>query len=115
MNKWVASVTGVIHVIYSIGFVVGKEAIKTYFPFLRLPVISQIFDLFIGRFGSKIDALLQLEATFIVVDIQDDSQRDSYNKAKEELKNSQGDQDALNKAREEFKKRLRDLVRNNSK
>jgi len=111
-NNWAASLNGVAHTIFTLGLTAGKETIKTYLPWLRLPVISWIFDLIVNRFGDAIDQEIQMHLTFLVIDIQTANELKAYQAATEELKkaNETKDQDAINKAKEEFKKKLADLV-----
>ena len=114
-NKWAASLSGVVHTIFTVGLTAGKEAIKVQVPFLRLPVISTLFNLLVDYFGDKIDEELRLNMTFFVIDIQVAKERDAFEKARDALKlvKETKDQDAINKAREEFKKKLGDLIRHN--
>lgn len=114
-NNWAASLSGVVQVIFTVGLRAGKEAIKTYVPFLRLPIVSRIFDIIVDHIGDKIDEELRINMTFLVIDIQAARERDAFEKAREEfrLAKEKKDQDEINKAREEFKKRLEDLIRHN--
>jgi hypothetical protein len=114
-NKWAASLVGVVQTIFTVGLSAGKEAIKTQLPFLRLPVISTLFNMLVDYFGDKIDEEIRVNMTFFVVDIQTAKERDEFNKARDALKlvKDTKDQDAINKAREEFKKKLGDLIRHN--
>lgn len=114
-NNWAASLSGAVQIIFSIGFKAGKEAIKTKLPFLRLPLISTVFDILVDQIGDKIDEELRLNMTFLVIDIQTMREKEAFEKARDELKlaKEKKDQDAINKAREEFKKKLGDLIRHN--
>ena len=114
-NKWAASLVGVAQTIFTIGLKAGRETIKTYVPFLRLPVISTLFNMLVDYFGDKIDEEIKVNITFLVVDIQTAKERDEFNKARDALKlvKDTKDQDAINKAREEFKKKLGELIRHN--
>jgi hypothetical protein len=114
-NKWAASLVGVVQTIFTVGLSAGKEAIKTQLPFLRLPVISTLFNMLVDYFGDKIDEEIRVNMTFFVVDIQTAKEKDEFNKARDALKivKDTKDQDAINKAREEFKKKLGDLIRHN--
>ena len=111
-NNWAASLNGVAHTIFTLGLTAGKETIKTYLPWLRLPVISWLFDLVVNHFGDAIDQEIQMHLTFLVIDIQTANELKAYQAATEALKkaNETKDQDAINKAKEEFKKKLADLV-----
>lgn len=111
-NKLAARINGVVHTIWGMGFVAGREAIKTYVPFLRLPVISQLFDLLIGRFGAIIDRELQLNATFIVITIQTRDELTAYEKSKQDLKlaQTQGDPNAISEAQKKLKEDLAKLI-----
>ena len=111
-NTWAASLNGVVHVLFTLGLTAGSEAIKTYVPFLRLPGVSWLFDFMVKRFGNAIDTELQLNVTFVVLDIQTARERKAFEEARDTLKKvkDEGDQDAINKAREEFKKKLANLV-----
>ena len=111
-NNWAASLNGVAHTIFTLGLTAGKESIKTYLPWLRLPIVSWIFDFIVNRFGNAIDQEIQMHLTFLVIDIQTANELKAYQEATELLKkaNATKDQDAINKAKEEYKKKLADLV-----
>lgn len=112
-NNWAAAFNNVVHVLFTIGLKAGSEAIKTYVPFLRLPVISWLFDFIVNRFGSMIDAELQMNMTFLVIDIQTANEVKAYQESLENIRKAAAskDQDAINKAKEEYKKKLAELIR----
>lgn len=113
VNRFAIAVDGVIHTIFTVGFVAGREVIKTYFPLLRLPIISQLFDLVIQRYGDMLDQALQNTATYMIINVQTDNERKDFDQAAANLKQAQAgeDPDARKKAIEDFKKNLGNLVR----
>lgn len=112
INRWVVAVDGVIHTIFTVGLTAGSEVIKTYVPWLRLPVISQIFDAVVNKYGAMIDQAIQNSATFMVLNIQTSSENNAFKDSVTALKQAQttGDQNAIQKARDDFKKNLGNLV-----
>lgn len=111
-NKWVGSITGAIHTFFTIGLVAGKAALRIYLPWLNWPIISQLFNLIVDRYGAMIDKEFQLGATFLIIDIQTDAEKRAYDEATDALKqaHSIGDTDAIQKAKDEYKKKLAELI-----
>lgn len=111
-NRWAIIVDSVIHTIFTVGLTAGSEVLKSYLPFLRLPVISQIFNFIVNRYGKMIDEAIQTMATYAVINIQTAHEVSGFNTAKDALKLAQGGTDDLakQKAREDFKKKLAALL-----
>lgn len=111
-NSWAVALNNIVHVLFTVGLKAGSEAIKTSAPFLRLPIISWLFDFIVNRFGDMIDQEIQMNLTFMIIDLQTANEVKAYQESLDALKkaNAAKDQDAINKAKEEYKKKLADLI-----
>lgn len=81
-------------------------------PWLRLPVIRQVFRFIVVKFAELFSAQLERAAAFMIIDTQVNNELSAYKEAVGAIKAAEaaGDLDALQKAREEFKKTLGRLI-----
>lgn len=113
-NHMAAGVDGVIHVLI---FDVAEKAAETYaraqVPFLNTPVISQIFSYAMKWLCGFVYVAMSNQATFTVIDLQTDHEKDQYIKAVDELKAIQksGDQNAIDEAKRKFREKLAALIK----
>ena len=99
-------------ILYDVVLVGVEAAAKAEVPFLALPVISQVFDFFVGQIGSLIYKQLELYVAFEIIDLQVAHEASNYKNAVDDLHKAHesGDTDAINKARANFKSTLGNLI-----
>ena len=89
------------------------QIVKTYLPFLRTPVISQIVDFVITKFMNLLYKEGQKNAALLIIDLNVDKQSEEYKQASSDLANainSGKTKDEIEAERQKFKDRLRDLI-----
>lgn len=99
-NKTVNVVNSAIDSVFNSSLQIAQTALVNEVPFLKLPVINQIFGWLFQLIGNTIYQYLSLSVTFAIIDIQVCEETSSYNKALSALKTAQnsGNQDEINSA-----------------
>jgi len=95
---------------------VTAQVLEADAPWLRLPVVNQVFRFTLNGLANRIYKELDRAVVFTVIDVETNSQRAAYQKAADALKTEtqkpEGTKDnaAIDAARAEFKKRLANLI-----
>lgn len=103
--------------VYDVAVQSARAAAIAEAPWIASPVISQIFDLLLGKFADWVFAALDKAVTFAIIDLETEAQRAAYDDAVAAFKlaiqppTGAPDADAIAKAEAEFKRRLADLIR----
>ena len=99
-------------VIYNVALKAMVSAAVVDQPWLALPVINQIFKAICKLFADKFYKAATTIATFDIIDIQVDSERNALNASKINLFNAiqTGDQNAIYKAQADFENNLGRLI-----
>jgi glycyl-tRNA synthetase beta subunit len=80
------------------------------FPFLALPVVNQLFNFFVDRLLSRIEAEGILHLQFNAIDEENEKKLEEYNKALKNLEDAKSEEEK-NEALKEAKSRLGDLIK----
>jgi hypothetical protein len=97
-------------------FDVALNAMKAYalvqMPWLAWPVVNQIFNLITKLLGNYIYTFLSQVATFAVIDMQTDAEKEAYSQALTQLlaAYSSGDQNAIQRATTDVKQAMASLI-----
>ena len=97
-------------------FNVAVNALKTAavadFPWLALPVVSQLFSLLVNTVARYVYKYLSQVATFAVIDAQVASENNSYQQSVTQLQSAltTGDSDAISQAQAAFEANLASLI-----
>lgn len=118
MSKATDLANKIIHAaVYDVALRGAKLAAYAEAPWLKAPIISQIFEYLLGKFADWVYTSLDNAVAFSIIDIETQAQREAYEDAVHELKatlqplTGAPDAEAIAKAEEEFRKRLSDLIR----
>lgn len=103
--------------IYSFAITAFLRAVKNQYPFLNIPVLSQIFDRLIKAVAEPIFDYLQKMVTFQVISNQTQKELDAYMKAQAELVLAikKGAKDELQQKQSDFEKAFSNLIGFNNK
>jgi hypothetical protein len=103
-NQTATVVNKVIDGIFNTAVTLGENALYAEAPWLKLPIINQIFTFIVKSLVGKIYAYFALGVTFAIIDVQASSEVSDYQKALAALKAAQasGDLNALNDALSKF-------------
>lgn len=98
--------------IYSFAITAFLRAVKVQYPFLNIPVLSQIFDRLITAIANPIFNYLQKIVTFQVINMQTQAELDAYLKAQADLTSAiqKGTKDELQQKQKDFEKAFSDLI-----
>ena len=98
--------------IYSFAITAFLRAVKVQYPFLNIPVLSQIFDRLILAIANPIFDYLQKIVTFQVINMQTQAELDAYLKAQADLTLAlkKGTKDELQQKQKDFEKAFSDLI-----
>lgn len=98
--------------IYSVGVNAAITAATVKFPWLGLPIVSNLFRYIVTLIGSRIFEAMKPFVDMNVIKFQNAAQQQMYDNAVMELKQAQesGDTDARQKAIDDFKSRFDKLV-----
>lgn len=111
-NKAAETTAAVIKGIVEVVISSAKAAAIAEAPFLKFPVISQIFDYLIGKMSSYLYIALANFGTFTVIDIQIGNELSNFHKAKDNLKEAieNGNKDSVADAKAVFNRSLASLI-----
>jgi len=76
-----------------------EQAGESYQPWLRAPVVKQIFELVVQKLSEKISLILQEDEALLIISFQSAMDKKHYQDALDNLRKGD-DPDALKKARE---------------
>ena len=110
----IASVDAILDTaIRQVGYRLARTAIRAQFPFLNLPIISQIADFFLSRFADSLYQQAELIAAFKIIDARTEEQVKAFKAATAGVQNAaiNGGPDEIKKAVENFQDTLARLVR----
>jgi hypothetical protein len=95
----------------------AAKAAKVEFPWLNLPIISTIFDFFLGLAMKRLTHELQTTGTFLVIDFQTSRERDEYLGSIQALREAKasGNSAAHRAALERARKAADDLIQWNGR
>lgn len=96
------------------GFIIVVDsALMTQAPWLKLPIVSQIYHFILNKLGDKLYEFFGTGTTFLIIDFQTVQEKNNYMVAIALLQEAQksGDSDAIIKARKEAVDALGKLIR----
>lgn len=98
--------------IYDVAVAAFKAFAVAEAPWLKLPIISQLFSLIVDSFAGSLYKFLAQSATFEIIDLQTDSELNAYTKAEAALRavHLTGNEAAINAAAINFKTTLASLI-----
>lgn len=109
-NKVADLVEKIIHAtIMTVARNAAKAALVAEAPWLKLPVISQVFDFILGRSFGFVSQQLETQAVYTTIDFQTQAQTFAYLKAVNKLRQNPEDVNA----QKDFEDTLAELIRTN--
>lgn len=113
VNTAADTADSIIHdVIYEVAVNAAITACSAYLPFLKLPIISSLFSFAVNKVAALIYTYLSQFVTFLVIDIQVDSEKTLYAQAEGGLRTAMltADPAQIAAARAQFKATLGSLI-----
>lgn len=95
------------------GFIIVVDsALMTQAPWLKLPIVSQIYHFILNKLGDKLYEFFGTGTTFLIIDFQTVQEKNNYMVAIALLREAEksGDPNAINEAREKAKQAMASLI-----